>query len=311
MIPFSPNSLILAPMAGVADSGFRKICKKYGADVTVSEMVSSKGIFYHDKKSIELLKYDTSEEPIILQIFGHDTECMKYATEFISSSYSPIAIDINMGCPAPKIYQNGDGSALLKNPDLAYKIISAVKSSTDLPVSVKFRIGIDESNLCAVEFAKMCESAAADFITVHGRTREQFYSGNVNLDIIRSVVSNVNIPVIANGDVVDFESANHTLKYTGAHSIMIGRAALGNPMIFNQIKNSNIKYDVFDIAIEHLSNIMQYKNEIIAVKEFRKHLVWYIKGVHNAAKYKRKAVEVKTFSDCKNLLKEIKESNIV
>ncbi len=309
MIPFNKRSLILAPMAGITDSGFRKICRKYGADVTVSEMVSSKGIFYGDKKTNALLKYDEQECPIIIQIFGHDTECMKKAAEYVSSFYSPIAIDINMGCPAPKIFQNGDGCALMKNHRLAYDVIQSVKSNTDLPVSVKFRAGINENSICAVEFAKTCEQAKADFITVHGRTREQFYSGQSDKNIIRDVVNAVSIPVIANGDVFDKASADDILEYTGAHSAMIGRASLGLPTVFSKIKGIEITDSIFDIALEHLSLICLDKPEQVAVKEFRKHLIWYFKGIRNAAEYKRVASCVVTVSDCKKLLESVKKDN--
>lgn len=315
MIPFDKSSLILAPMAGITDQGFRKICKKYGADITISEMVSTKGIFYNDKKSIELLKFDKDEEPIVIQIFGHDIECIKKATEFVSKNYSPIAIDINMGCPAPKIFQNGDGCALMKDMDLAYDIICSVKQNTDLPVSVKFRSGVDENSINAVDFAKMCENAKADYITVHSRTREQFYSGKADRYLIKKVVDSVNIPVVANGDIDSGESALDMLKTTGAHSIMIGRGALGNPLIFSQIKsflNSDFKAPnrpILDIAIEQLECVMEYKPEHIAVKEFRKHLLWYFKGLKNAASYKRQANNVITYKDCTALIENIKSEN--
>ena len=299
---------MLAPMAGVTDNGYRKICRKYGADVTVSEMVSSKGIFYKDKKSTQLLHFDCDEEPIVLQIFGHDPDCMKYAAEFVTNNYSPIGIDINMGCPAPKIFQNGDGSALMKNHDLASKVIIAVKQNTNLPVSVKFRSGIDEAHICAVEFAKMCEESGADYITIHGRTREQFYSGVSDIEIIKKVVKAVTIPVVANGDIKDAASARHMLNYTGAHSLMIGRASLGNPLVFNEIKNIRTNCNLFDIAVEHIESIKKYKPETVAIKEFRKHLIWYLKGVKNAAEYKRSACEVNTTDDCINLLNHIKEN---
>ena len=309
MIPFKNNSLILAPMAGITDSGFRRICRKYGADITVSEMVSSKGIYYGDKKTETLLKFTEDECPIIIQIFGHDSDCMKRAAEYISLNYSPIAIDINMGCPAPKIYQNGDGCALMKNHELAYNVIQSVKNNTNLPVSVKFRIGTDDNNICAVEFAKMCQQANADFITVHGRTREQFYSGESNHEIIRNVVNSVNIPVIANGDIVDKFTADKALAYTGAHSIMIGRGALGSPTVFSRIKKLNVNESIFDIALEHLSYIIEDKPEFVAVKEFRKHLLWYFKGLRNAAHYKRTVNTVSTYDDCKRLLNIVKEEN--
>jgi len=313
VIPFSKNSLILAPMAGITDQGFRKICKKYGADVTVSEMVSSKGLFYNDKKSIELMNYSKQEEPIAIQLFGHDTECMKKAAQFVTTNFNPAAIDINMGCPAPKIFQNGDGCALMKNLDLAYSVIRSVKQNTNLPVSVKFRSGVDEKNINAVEFAKMCQEADVDYITVHSRTREQFYSGYADRNIIKDVVNSVSIPVIANGDITDGQSALEMLEQTGAHSIMIGRASLGNPLIFNQIKHyisKDIKLvdrSLFDVAAEQLSLVLETKPEHVAVKEFRKHLIWFFKGIKNAAEYKRNASNVITAKDCIELLESAKQ----
>lgn len=306
-IPFKSKSVFLAPMAGVTDSGFRQICRKYGADATVSEMVSSKGMFYNDQKSFTLLHHTDEELPLSMQIFGSDPECIKKATEHITKSYRPLSIDINMGCPAPKIFQNGDGCALMKSPELAFEIVKSVKQNTDLPVSVKFRSGIDENNKNAVDFAIMCEQAGADYITVHGRTRNQFYSGNSDPNIIKSVVENVTIPVIANGDIVDGKTAEYVLNYTGAHSIMVGRAATGNPLVFNQIKShlglcekiSIEKSDIFDIASEHLINCIKDKGETLAVKEFRKHMLWYLKGINNAAKYKQESCHVKTYNDCK------------
>ena len=302
MIPFQKNSLILAPMAGVTDSGFRQICKKHGADITVCEMVSSKGLFYNDAKSKQLLEHTEQEQPIIMQIFGHELEAIKKATDYITKNYSPIAIDINMGCPAPKIFNNGDGSAIMKTPDIAYEIIKAVKNNTNLPVSAKFRSGIDQNSINAVEFAKICEQAGADFITVHGRTREQFYNGKSDATIIKSVVQNVNIPVIANGDITDSKTAEYILEYTGAHSLMIGRAALGNPLVFNHIKGIETSENIFDVAKEHLELVIKTKPELIAVKEFRKHLLWYFKGTKNASDFKRRASAVNTVKECIELL---------
>ena len=315
MIPYAKNSLILAPMAGITDDGFRRICIKYGADIVYSEMVSSKGLFYNDSKSKELLNHKEYSKPISYQIFGSDVDSIKVATEFITSNYSPASICINMGCPAPKIFSNGDGSALMGNLPLASKIISTVKNNTNLPVSVKFRSGINDKSLNAVDFAKMCESSGADFITVHPRTREQFYSGKADWSVIKSVVESVSIPVIANGDITDHQSAQEVLEYTGAHSLMIGRAALGNPTIFAQIKNKlfNQNYNIIlnlDIAIEHLDFVIEDKGEIIAVKEFRKHLMWYLKGIRNSAKLKQLSCKVNTRKDCIDVINTAKSYNI-
>lgn len=314
-IPFLKNSILLAPMAGITDSGFRKVCRKYGADGTFSEMISTKGMYYNDRKSLELLYHCEDEKPLSIQIFGSDIECFKYAAEYITKIYSSASIDINMGCPAPKIFQNGDGCALMRRPDLAYDLITSVKNNTDLPVSVKFRSGVDDKNINAVEFAKICSQAGADFITVHGRTREQFYSGKANIEIIKQVCNAVDIPVIANGDIIDTNTAKTMLEYTGAYCIMIGRASLGNPLIFNTIKRElghqtisiPENLDIFDIAVEHLTNVINHKGERIAVKEFRKHMLWYLKGIKNAAKYKQLSCDVSTLDDCKRIFEIVKK----
>ena len=309
MMPFKKGSLLLAPMAGVTDSAFRCICRKYGCDGTFAEMVSTKGIFYKDKKSSDLLNYTESEQPISLQIFGSDIECFKVATDFINKNYSPVSIDINMGCPAPKIFNNGDGCALMGKPELAYEIIKSVKENTNTPVSVKFRSGINDLSINAVKFACICEDAGADFITVHGRTREQFYNGKSDPCIIKEVVEAVKIPVIANGDITDYKSAQSILEFTGSHSLMIGRGAMGNPLVFSQIKKASdspaSKEQLFKIALEHLSLSISNKGELLATKEFRKHLLWYLKGVRGAAKFKVFASNVSTFSDCERIFEKV------
>lgn len=315
MVPFNKNSVLLAPMAGVTDKGFRKICRKYGCDATFTEMISTKGIFYNDKASKQLISYNSDEQPIAIQIFGSDPECFKVATEYITTNFNPMSIDINMGCPAPKIFSNGDGCALMRKPELAYSLIRSVKNNTDIPVSVKFRSGISSDSINAVDFAKTCQLAGADFITIHGRTREQFYKGESDPNVIRDVVKSINIPVVANGDICDFESAKSLLEFTGAHSIMVGRASMGNPLIFNAIKHgfghiSKIDYtkdDLFDIALEHLSYVIENKGEIVAVKEFRKHILWYLKGIRNAVKYKQIASNVNTYGDCKKIFESAKK----
>ncbi len=306
-IPFSEKSILLAPMAGITDSGFRRVCRKYGADGTVSEMVSSKGIFYGDGKSKALMRCRDDEQPFIIQLFGSDPRCMEYAAGYISDNLSPVAIDINMGCPAPKIYQNGDGCALMKTPEKARDVIAAVAGASRFPVSVKFRSGVDSEHINAVEFAKMCQSAGADFITVHGRTREQYYKGVSDCDAIRKVVLSVSIPVIANGDVCDGESAEKILNETGAHSLMVGRAAIGNPLIFALIKSRlfNAKFELprlMDVALEHLDSVIEDKGEAVAVLEFRKHMLSYLKGVKNAAELKRMSCAVSTREDCARIL---------
>ena len=315
-IPFNKNSILLAPMAGITDSGFRRICKEHGADCTYSEMISSKGLFYNDEKTRQLMSYSTHEEPIILQIFGSDKECIKYAVNYINRNFTPAAIDINMGCPAPKIFSNGDGCALMGTPEKAYDIIKAAKEVSDFPVSVKFRSGISSRNINAVEFAKICESAGADFITVHGRTRDQFYSGNSDMDIIKRVVENVSIPVIANGDISDYASAHKALMHTNAYAVMVGRAALGNPAVFEQIKSGCCDADstqtnhyIFEIADRHLQYVIEDKGEFQAVKEFRKHLLYYLKGIKNASVLKQLSCKAISYNDCMKIF-DIASKNI-
>ena len=227
------NNIFLAPMAGVTDLAYRKICKEFGAGLVYTEMVSSRAIFHNDEKTKQLMNIEGEKRPIAVQIFGSDEETMKYATKYVSE-FADI-IDINMGCPAPKIVKNGDGSKLLLDIEKAEKIIKAVVSNTNKPVTVKFRKGWDYNNIIAVPFAQMAEKAGASAITIHGRTRSEFYSGTVDLDIIKDVKNAVNIPVIGNGDIVDEGSAEKMFKYTGVDAIMIGRGTFGNPWIFRNL----------------------------------------------------------------------------
>ena len=228
------SNILLAPMAGVTDKSFRMIVKPFGPALMYTEMVSGKGLFYKSKKTADLLTADESEKPVAVQIFGHDADIM---AEIANSAleYGAAVIDINMGCPAPKIVNNGDGCALMKSPETAAKVISAVCRAVDVPVTVKFRAGWDDKSINAVEFAKVAEQSGASAVTVHGRTREQFYSGTADLDIIKAVKAAVKIPVIGNGDIIDGGSAAHMLEYTGCNGIMVGRAAEGNPWIFKEI----------------------------------------------------------------------------
>ncbi len=228
------SNILLAPMAGVTDKAFRMIVKPFGPALMYTEMVSGKGLFYKSKKTADLLTADESEKPVAVQIFGHDADIM---AEIANSAleYGAAVIDINMGCPAPKIVNNGDGCALMKSPETAAKVISAVCRAVDVPVTVKFRAGWDDKRINAVEFAKIAEQSGASAVTVHGRTREQFYSGTADLDIIKAVKAAVKIPVIGNGDIIDGGSAAHMLEYTCCDGIMVGRAAEGNPWIFKEI----------------------------------------------------------------------------
>ena len=227
------NNIILAPMAGITDRPFRIIAKEYGAGLVVTEMISSKAIFYNDKKTKKTLNMKDEKRPISVQIFGNDVEAIKVAVEYINN-FADI-IDINMGCPAPKIVKNGDGSALLKDLTLAEKVIKAAIEVSDVPITVKFRKGWDNKSIVATEFAQMAESAGAKMLTIHGRTREEYYSGTVDLDIIREVKKTVTIPVIGNGDIKTVEDAKRMFQYTNVDGIMIGRATIGNPWFIRDV----------------------------------------------------------------------------
>lgn len=290
------HGLFLAPMAGVTDIPFRKICKKYGAEGLFTEMISSKALCFDDKKTKVLAKIEPDEHPCFLQIFGNEPEIMAKAA-VLAMEFHPDVIDINMGCPAPKIAGNGDGSAIMKNPKLAHNIVKAVKEALadfGIPVSVKLRSGFDKDHINAVEVAKLCEAAGADLITVHGRTREQMYAPPVNLDIIRDVKKAVSVPVVGNGDITDFASAKNMLDYTGCDGIMIGRGALGNPYIFDEIicglegkpytrpDNETLKRDI----CHHMTMLVATKGEYIGSREARKHVAWYLKGMKGAAGYR-------------------------
>lgn len=281
------NNILLAPMAGVTDLPFRIICKKYGTPGLVyTEMASSKAIYHDDIKTKELLKTENEKRPVAVQIFGSDPEIMGYATRQVEQ-YGDI-IDINMGCPAPKIVKNGDGSRLLQDIELIGKIVEKCVKSTKKPVTVKIRIGWSNENIVAVEAAKVIEMAGAKAITVHGRTREQYYSGDVNLNIIKQVKENVKIPVIGNGDINDYEDAINMFKKTNVDGIMIGRASMGNPWIIREIlENTKLKIGLnqrLDVIEEHLNLAISEKGEYIAIREMRKHICWYIKNLKDSSK---------------------------
>ena len=286
------NNIILAPMAGVTDKAFRLITKPFGPALMYTEMVSGKGLLYKNKRTEVLLEVLNFEKPTAAQIFGHEPEVMSEIAER-SLEFGADMIDINMGCPAPKIVNNGDGSALMKNPELAGKIISAVRKSVNCPMSVKFRMGWDDDSINAVEFAKTAENNGADAITIHGRTRAQFYSGKANLEIIKKVKEAVKIPVIGNGDVHDGKSAKYMLDYTGCDGIMIGRAAQGNPWLFSSVLHYLKTGDELapptleersDIAEKHLRLLVKFNGEFRGVLEGRKHMAWYFKGLCGGAK---------------------------
>lgn len=303
----------LAPMAGVADRAFRELCVDFGAAYVVGEMVSAKGITYNNDKSRELLELSKEERPAAVQLFGYEPDIMAQAAK-IAMEYSPDIIDINMGCPAPKIACNGSGSALMKNPDLCGKIVEAVKKAVPVPVTVKIRKGWDKNSVNAVEVAKICESAGADAITVHGRTREQQYMPSADWDIIAQVKRAVKIPVIGNGDVTSAESAAKMIEQTNCDLVMIGRAALGNPWIFSEISRlighdrpslpvSNA--EKISVLLRHIIKLCEYKGEYNGMREARKHVAWYFKGMPNAAAMRKEAGELETFDDLIELCKKI------
>lgn len=297
---------VLAPMAGVSDRAYRELCVRFGAAYCVSEMVSSKALSFNSKKSEELMEISDLERPCGIQIFGDDPKCMADAAKHALEN-KPDIIDINMGCPAPKISTNGSGSALMKNPRLCGEIVKAVTAVTDIPVTVKIRKGWDDDSVNAVEVAKICESAGAAAITVHGRTRQQYYKPPVDYDIIKAVRESVSVPVIANGDIDSAERAKKIMDITGCDLVMIGRATLGNPWIFSQInaylENPNVKIHTPDleerlgVMIEHIGKMVEYKGEHMAMLQARKLVVGYFKGMKGAAALRNEAGKIKTLDD--------------
>ena len=297
---------VLAPMAGVSDRAYRELCVRFGAAYCVSEMVSSKALSFNSKKSEELMEISDLERPCGIQIFGDDPKCMADAAKHALEN-KPDIIDINMGCPAPKISSNGSGSALMKNPRLCGEIVKAVTAVTDIPVTVKIRKGWDDDSVNAVEVAKICESAGAAAITVHGRTRQQYYKPPVDYDIIKAVRESVSVPVIANGDIDSAERAKEVMDITGCDLVMVGRATLGNPWIFSQInaylENPNVKIHTPDleerlgVMIEHIGKMVEYKGEHMAMLQARKLVVGYFKGMKGAAALRNEAGKIKTLED--------------
>lgn len=304
------NKVVLAPMAGVTDKAFREICMQNGADLCFTEMVSTKGLYYNDKKTAELLCVSDAEQPVCAQIFGHEPDIFASVAKK-AASFGAVGIDINCGCPATKIISNGDGGAILKTPELIYDIVCAVRQGCELPVSVKIRKGWDDNSVCAVVAAKEAQRAGASHITVHGRTVKQGYSGKSDMDIIKEVAKSVDIPVIGNGDINSPDDAVAMMSKTGCHSVMIGRGALGNPFLLNRIA-TRLKYGEdlpmptdaqrIDMALKHIKKIVEYKGEYVGIREARKHAIWYIKGMRGSVKIKNLLTSATSYDEMRLLL---------
>lgn len=306
----------LSPMAGVADRAMREICREYGAAFTVGELTSSRGITLNDKKSAKLLSCSDKERPFASQLFGNDPEIMA-AAAIRALEFNPDFIDINMGCPAPKVAGNGGGSALMRDPRLAEKIVRAVVTAVNVPVTVKMRTGFDKDSINAPELAKRCENAGAAVITVHGRTRAQMYAPPVDLNSIAAVKKSVKIPVIGNGDVTDGKSAKYMYEATGCDFVSVGRAAQGNPFVFAEINAymTGKPYspprleERFAVMMRQIRLMCEYKDPHIAILESRKHTAWYMHGLEGAAALRRMCGEINRISDIEAICQKALEQN--
>lgn len=304
------NNVFLAPMAGVTDRAFRKICAKYGAGLVYTEMVSAKGIVYNDKKTMSIINCDIPNMPRAVQIFGSETDVIYNAIQKIEDSAD--IIDINMGCPVPKIVSNGEGSALLREPKKVGAIVNKAVSATKKPITVKMRIGWDDNSINVVDIAKIVQDNGAKAITVHGRTRQDFYSGTSKIEYIKQVKENVSIPVIGNGDIVDYTSFKNMMSYTNVDGVMIGRAALGNPYIFRYIceednglvPNIATKKEILETILEQYEMEIQNKGEYTALREMRKHICWYIKGLANNSEIKNTINTSQSVEEVYSILKK-------
>ena len=306
------NNIILGPMAGFTDRPFRIICEKYNPGLTVTEMVSSKGLFYNDEKTSLLMNTKGEKRPVAIQIFGSDADAIKYAVEYINKNNLSEIIDINMGCPAPKVVKNGDGSKLMLDIKKVESITKAAVQNSNIPITVKIRKGWDNEHINAVEVAEAIEQAGASAITIHGRTRSEFYTGKADWNIIKQVKESVKIPVIGNGDIKTPEDAKEIFKLTNCDGIMISRASLGNPWIFEQIQEylegKEIRKIYNDeklkIILEHINLETEEKGEITGIREMRKHLAFYIKGTENASEIREKINHIEVKKELENVLKE-------
>ena len=305
------NRVFLSPMAGVTDLPFRLICKEQDCGMLYTEMVNAKALCYDDQNTKKMLKIEEEEHPVAIQIFGSDPEYMGGAAKILNS-YPNEILDINMGCPAPKVVKNGDGSALLKNPELAAKVLKAVVGNSEKPVTLKIRKGWDDTCINAVEIAKIAEDCGISAIAIHGRTREQYYSGKADWDIIRQVKENVSIPVIGNGDVFEVEDAINMLNQTNCDAIMIGRGAQGNPWIFKRINHYMQTGEILpeptleekiDTAMKHLKLAVEEHGEYVAVREMRKHIAWYLKGLRNSARVRDEINKIESYEEVVSKLK--------
>ena len=304
------NRVFLSPMAGETDLPFRLICKEQDCGMLYTEMVNAKALCYDDQNTKKMLKIEEEEHPVAIQIFGSDPEYMGGAAKILNS-YPNEILDINMGCPAPKVVKNGDGSALLKNPELAAKVLKAVVGNSEKPVTLKIRKGWDDTCINAVEIAKIAEDCGISAIAIHGRTREQYYSGKADWDIIRQVKENVSIPVIGNGDVFEVEDAINMLNQTNCDAIMIGRGAQGNPWIFKRINHYMQTGEILpeptleekiNTAKKHLKLAVEEHGEYVAVREMRKHIAWYLKGLRNSARVRDEINKIESYEEVVNKL---------
>ncbi len=309
------NNVFLAPMAGITDIAFRTICALYGCGITYSEMVSAKGIMHNSKNTKKLLEIDEKEDKIAVQLFGSDPDILADMAKRLEDNPKIAFFDINMGCPAPKIFKNGDGSALMQNPELIGKIVKTVSQNIKKPLTIKIRKGINNNNINALEIAKIAEENGAKGIAIHGRTREQFYSGNADWSIIKKIKENTSLTVIGNGDIDTPQKAKEILEYTKCDAIMIGRASQGNPFIFKNVihylKTGEILEEPsleekLQVALQHLALLAKYKGEYIATREMRKHLCWYIKGIPKCSSIRQAINKIEDYKELENFIKEMK-----